>query len=75
MQAPRWLLAHEGIGPTTWIGTLQRTGSSRKPTSKGSIAPSGRFAIEAEIADAIAFTEASPFPDISPLHTNVFAGE
>jgi hypothetical protein len=35
----------------------------------------GRFAVEAEIADAIAFTETSPFPDISSLYTNVFAAE
>ena len=33
----------------------------------------GRFAVEAEIADAIAFAEASPFPETSALYSNVFA--
>ena len=31
--------------------------------------------VEDEIEDAIAFAEASPFPEISALYTNVFAGE
>jgi pyruvate dehydrogenase E1 component alpha subunit len=41
------------------------------------LAPSRRAAIdddiEREIADAVAFAEASPFPEIEALHTNVFA--
>jgi len=31
--------------------------------------------VEAEIADAIAFAETSPFPESSALYTNVFAAE
>jgi len=31
--------------------------------------------VEAEIADAIAFAETSPFPESSTLYTNVFAAE
>ena len=42
------------------------------------LAPNRRDAVdmdvEREIADAIAFAEASPFPAIEALHTNVFAG-
>jgi TPP-dependent pyruvate/acetoin dehydrogenase alpha subunit len=32
-------------------------------------------AIERELEDAVAFAEASPFPPLEMLHTNVFAGE
>jgi len=31
--------------------------------------------VEDEIKDAIAFAEASPFPEIGALYSNVFAGE
>ena len=80
----RWL---EHVGPNEDFDAGYRASAEREPWVQSDqlikigalIADERRSAIdeevEAEIADAIAFAEASPFPDISALYTNVFAGE
>jgi pyruvate dehydrogenase E1 component alpha subunit len=78
----RWL---EHVGPNEDFDAGYRASDEREPWVQSDqlikigalIAAERRSAIDAEvdnaIKDAIAFAEASPFPDISALNTNVFA--
>jgi TPP-dependent pyruvate/acetoin dehydrogenase alpha subunit len=80
----RWL---EHVGPNEDFDAGYRASAEREPWVQSDqlikigalIADERRSSIdeevETEIADAIAFAEASPFPDISALYTNVFAGQ
>ncbi|MGC1444703.1 MAG: thiamine pyrophosphate-dependent dehydrogenase E1 component subunit alpha, partial [Xanthobacteraceae bacterium] len=80
----RWL---EHVGPNEDFDAGYRASAEREPWVQSDqlikigmlIAADRRSAIdadvEAEIADAIAFAEASPFPESSALYTNVFAAE
>jgi TPP-dependent pyruvate/acetoin dehydrogenase alpha subunit len=80
----RWL---EHVGPNEDFDAGYRASAEREPWVQSDqlikigtlIADERRSAIdeevETEVADAIAFAEASPFPDTSALYTNVFAGE
>jgi TPP-dependent pyruvate/acetoin dehydrogenase alpha subunit len=80
----RWL---EHVGPNEDFDAGYRASAEREPWVQSDqlikigmlIAADRRSAIdadvEAEIADAIAFAETSPFPESSALYTNVFAAE
>ncbi len=58
---------------TPWLkdDQVERVGSTLPPERRKAIDSE----IESEIADAIAFAEASPFPEIEALYTDVYAGK
>ena len=80
----RWL---EHVGPNEDFDAGYRASDEREPWLQSDqltkigmlIAAERRSAIDQEveddIKDAIAFAEASPFPEITALYSNVFAGE
>jgi TPP-dependent pyruvate/acetoin dehydrogenase alpha subunit len=80
----RW---REHVGPSEDFDAGYRARSDLEPWIKDDqvervgriIAEARRVAIDAEveqeIADAIAFAESSPFPEIEALHTDVYAAE
>jgi TPP-dependent pyruvate/acetoin dehydrogenase alpha subunit len=80
----RWL---EHVGPNEDFDAGYRASAEREPWLQsdqlakiGALIPAERRSfidedVERDIEDAIAFAESSPFPEISTLNTNVFAGE
>jgi len=80
----RWL---EHVGPNEDFDSGYRASAEREPWVRsdqlikiGALVSDARRSIidqevEHDIEDAIAFADASPFPDINALRSNVFAGE